>query len=127
MAPQVPGALLATQGAWSEYNEVSDTRATVADAQELNSLIVSHNRISEIPMRLIERLPALTKISMCVCIRVYVPVYMCIHVLTWSLCSSHNVLEAIPDLSVLTGVTELRLSHNRIKKLPRSLAKLSAS
>lgn len=41
--------------------------------------------------------------------------------------SSHNLLEEIPDLSALTELTELRLSHNKIKKIPYSLAKLSAS
>lgn len=39
--------------------------------------------------------------------------------------SSHNQLEEIPDLSALTELTELRLSHNKIKKIPFSLAKLS--
>jgi Leucine-rich repeat (LRR) protein len=34
--------------------------------QELNSLIVSNNRISQIPERLLAKLPNLTKISMCV-------------------------------------------------------------
>ncbi|DBA01178.1 TPA: hypothetical protein N0F65_002313 [Lagenidium giganteum] len=68
---------------------------------ELNSLIVSHNRISAFLPRTIDRLPGLTKISI-----------------------SHNNLEEIPDLSVLSSITELRLSHNKIKKIPFSLANL---
>lgn len=30
----------------------------------------------------------------------------------------------LPDLSSLTQITELRLSHNKIKKIPAHLAKL---
>lgn len=39
--------------------------------------------------------------------------------------SSFNQLEEIPDLSALTEITELRFSHNNIKKIPASIAKLS--
>lgn len=99
--------------------------------QELNSLIVSHNRISQFLPRTIDRLPALTKISLYVSLRIRMSCSLscCICHLThkFACCaySSHNLLEEIPDLSALTGLTELRLSHNKIKKIPFSLAKLS--
>nr|CCA16172.1 conserved hypothetical protein [Albugo laibachii Nc14] len=65
----------------------------------LGSLILSHNRISELDIRVMLRLPNLIKLSL-----------------------SHNQLAEIPDLSALPHLVELRLSHNKIQQVPSTLA-----
>ncbi|RLO08079.1 hypothetical protein DYB28_001163 [Aphanomyces astaci] len=64
----------------------------------LTSLIVSHNRITEISAKSISKLKGLTKLQL-----------------------SHNKLTELPDLSALEQLTELRASNNQLTALPASI------
>ncbi|CAK4664946.1 hypothetical protein LEN26_012538 [Aphanomyces euteiches] len=64
----------------------------------LTSLIVSHNRISDVSAKNLGKVKSLTKLSI-----------------------SHNALKVLPDMAVLEQLTELRASNNELTILPSSL------
>ncbi|ETV97546.1 hypothetical protein H310_09460 [Aphanomyces invadans] len=64
----------------------------------LTSLIVSHNRITDISAKSMGKLKGLTKLQI-----------------------SHNKLTELPDLTALEYLTELRASHNQLTALPATI------
>ncbi|OQS00289.1 hypothetical protein THRCLA_06052 [Thraustotheca clavata] len=81
-------------------NNAITTLEWLPSMAQLTSLIVSHNRISEISEKALGKVKGLTKLSI-----------------------SHNKLKELPDLAVLENLSELRISNNQLTALPENLAK----
>ncbi|RLO06908.1 hypothetical protein DYB28_001082 [Aphanomyces astaci] len=86
----------------------------------LTSLIVSHNRITEISAKSIGKLKGLTKLQL-YCTPSSILSMSLNQYGHYNYRSSHNKLTELPDLSVLEQLTEVRASNNQLTALPASI------